>query len=278
MGDDTHRQSIMGTNGYTLNQKPNTTSDYNASVDGTMDHGAYMPHAFQPDPLLGGMMDDMVYFNPVHNYFQDVDFTSFDLNFDAFVIPPVDAHGPSPQSTGTTTSKPSGRNVARDAQRGHAAFKRSPWLWDPEPKDYVSKEQQGLDINEKSINSSAAFGDLRDKPSPRPKLSTTTRDRLFAMVLSEHKDTTRVPSFPSLDLLNYLVQAHFAHEEHQCDSFIHVPTFNPEDSPAELLGSIIGSGATFISVPAIWQFGYAIQEIVRQRMERVVSDCAFLSC
>lgn len=257
-------------NSYAPDRRRNVTSNYNSNTGGAVGEAVYMAHAFQPNTLLDGVSDDNGYFNPAHNlFFQDIDFTSFDLPFDTFVIPPIDPQGPSPQSSSTATSKP-GRIVARDASRGYAAFKQSPWLWEPELKDYVSREKQGLHLNEEAINNSAAFEKLVDKPSQRPKLGLATRDRLFAMILGEHKEGTRVPSFPSLDLLNYLVQAHFAHEEHQCDSFMHASTFNPDDTLTELLGSVIGSGATFISVPAIWQFGYAIQEIVRVRMERLV--------
>ena len=227
---------------------------------------------FQPDMLLDGRTDDLAYFNPPYTFSQDIDFTSFDLNFDAFVFPPIDAFGPSPQST-ADGSKASGRNAVKDASRRHAAFRRSPWLWEPESKDYVSREKQGLQLNEESINSAAAFEKLGSTPTRWPKLSLATRDKLFAMVVSEHKDLSRVPSFPSLDLLNYLLHADLAYGEHMCDDFFHGPTFDPDDTLTEFLACVIASGATFISVPAIWQFGYAMQEIVRQRMERIVSVC-----
>ncbi|OIW30850.1 hypothetical protein CONLIGDRAFT_660800 [Coniochaeta ligniaria NRRL 30616] len=248
----------------------NTANNFDVNVGSALAEAPYMnSNEFQPGVLLDGISDDMAYFNPVHTYFQDMDFTSFDLNFDAFVIPAMDATVLSPQSTSINSSKTSGRNAVRDASRRHAAFRRSPWLWEPESKDYVSREKQGLQLNEESINSAAAFEKLVDTPTRWPKLSHATRDKLFAMIVSEHKDPSRVPSFPSLELLNYLLQADLAHGDHMCDDFFHAPTFNPEDTLTELLASVIASGATFISVPAIWQFGYAMQEIVRQRMERI---------
>ncbi|KAH8907791.1 hypothetical protein BR93DRAFT_895384 [Coniochaeta sp. PMI_546] len=250
-------------------QVGNVTSNYSSNIGGALGEPPYVNSGFQPDVLLDGISDDMAYFNPANTYFQDMDFTSFDLNFDAFIIPALDAAGPSPQSQSINSSRASGRDAARDASRRHAAFRRSPWLWEPESKDYVSREKQGLQINEESINSAVAFERLVDTPTRWPKLSLATRDKLFAMVVSEHKDPSRVPSFPSLELLNYLLQADLAHGDRMCDDFFHAPTFNPEDTLTELLASVIASGATFISVPAIWQFGYALQEIVRQRMERL---------
>lgn len=251
-------------------QVGNVASNYNSNASGAPTGAPYMDNEFQPAILMDGISEDMTYFNPVHTYFQDMDFTSFDLNFDAFVIPGLDATGPSPQSLCINSSRTPRRDAARDASRRHAAFRRSPWLWEPELKDYVSREQQGLQINEGSIKSATAFEKLGDAPTRRPKLSLATRDKLFAMIVSEHKDPSRVPSFPSLDLLNYLLHADLTHGDHMCDDFFHAPTFDPDDTLTELLASVIASGATFISVPAIWQFGYALQEIVRQRLERLV--------
>lgn len=261
--------------GYPYGQNSSGPSNFasNVNVGSLPGEASYVHDGFQADPILDGMVDDMSYFNPVHTFYQDIDFTSFDFNFDAFVIPGVDS-GPSPQIS-IKSSKPSGPHGARNASRRHAAFKRSPWLWEPEAKDYVSREKQGLQINEESINNSAALEKLVNVPYYRPSLSLTTRDRLFAMIISEHKDPSHVPSFPSLDLLNYLLHADLAHGANMCDDFFHAPTFNPEETLTELLASVIASGATFISVPAIWQFGYAMQEIVRLRMEKVVSGLFF---
>ena len=256
--------------GYPYSRNGDAASNFASHAGGHHGEVPYMGVGFPPDVGLDHITDDINFFNPVHTYFQDIDFTSFDLNFDAFVIPPADANGPSPGAFSIDSSKASGRHTARDASRRHAAFKRSPWLWEPEAQDYVSREKQGLHVNEESINSATTFN-LVDTPSYRPKMSLATRDRLFAMIISEHKDASRVPSFPSLDLLNYLLHADLTYAEHMCDDFFHAPTFNPEETLTELLACVIASGATFISVPAIWQFGYAMQEVVRVRMERVVS-------
>ncbi|KAK3943196.1 hypothetical protein QBC46DRAFT_307969 [Diplogelasinospora grovesii] len=221
------------------------------------------------DSTMDGIADDMVFFNPVHNLFQDMDFTSWDLNFDAFPIPQLDSHGPSPQSTGTNNTSKSAGRPPKDPARRHAVFKRSPWLWEPETTDYVRKETEGLHLNEEGLSRSSAFGRLLDRPINKLKMSIATRDQLFAIVLAESKDPTSVRSFPSLELLNYLLQAHFVHDEYQFDSWIHSATFNPEEVIAELLASIIANGASFIAVPSIWQFGFAMQEIVRQRLETI---------
>lgn len=247
-------------------------------------HEAMEPTPFMPDvmgqnaSLIDPISDDMVYFNPMSNFLQDMDFTmSWDMNFDAFSIPQFDLQGPSPQSQSSTTNpvtRPSPRNAVRDSSRGHSAFKRSPWLWDPKKEDYVQQQKEGLHIDEQSISQSPAFGKLMDRPSRRLKMTAHQRDRIFSIVLAQNKDPSKVPSFPTLDLLNYLLQAHFVQDEHQFDSWIHPASFDPENALPELLAAIISSGASFISVPAIWQFGLAMHEVVRLGVSDLVSVLA----
>lgn len=242
-------------------------------------HEAMEPTPFMPDvmgqnsSLIDPISDDMVYFNPMSNFLQDMDFTmSWDMNFDAFSIPQFDLQGPSPQSsTANAVTRPSPRNTVRDSSRGHSAFKRSPWLWDPKKEDYVQQQKEGLHIDEQSISQSPAFGKLMDRPSRRLKMTAHQRDRIFSIVLAQNKDPSKVPSFPTLDLLNYLLQAHFVQDEHQFDSWIHPASFDPENALPELLAAIISSGASFISVPAIWQFGLAMHEVVRLGVSDLVS-------
>lgn len=245
-----------------------------------LDEGSTHPEAFaiqamapDDDPMVDPIADEMAYFNPMLNLFQDIDLEmSWDLNFDAFSIPPLDVQGPSPQSSNTNISatRSSTRNALRDPSRGHAAFKRSPWLWEPKHEDYVRLDKQGLDIDEQSLAQSSAFGRFMDRPSRKLRINAHQRDRIFAIVLAQNKDPTKVPSFPTLDLLNYLLQASFVRDEYQLDSWIHAPSFDPDATMPELLAAILANGATFISVPAIWQFGMALQEVVRLGMATAV--------
>ena len=249
-------------------------------MDGINDPTYMMDILGQPGSMGDGMMDNMVYFNPVHNLFQDIDFTtSWDLSFDSFTIPQLDVQEPSPQSATSSISKPSHRHHTRDPCRGHAAFKRSPWLWEPKNKeDYVLREKEHLQINEKMIACAPALARLSENPARKMKMSLTTRDRLFSIVLAQHKDPLKVPSFPSLELLNYLMQAHFVQDDSKYDSWIHASSFDPDGTSPELLGAVVSSGATFISVPAIWQFGLALQEVIRLGIANVVSHlCRLLS-
>ncbi|CAJ2503751.1 Uu.00g111450.m01.CDS01 [Anthostomella pinea] len=256
--------------GLETNRMTTYDMDREMSIVAGNDHLAVNDNVVQKpylaDPLthsvpIERIADDMVYFNPTHNFFQDMDFTSWDLNFDGFQVPQFEVNGPSPQSSTASASRLA--CIARDPSRGHAAFKRSPWLWEPKSKDYVGRDKEGLALNEDKIPQSPAYDKILATHSHRLKVELVIRDRLFAMVLAQNKDPLRIPSFPSLEILNYLLQTHFVQDEYQADSWIHSASFHPSEAMPELLAAIISSGATLIATPAVWQFGLALQEVVR---------------
>lgn len=217
------------------------------------------------DPILGGLP----YFTPMQNLFQDIDFeTTWDLDLDNFPIPNIGLQDPSPQSSDLNnpfTSNNQPRRVFRDPSLGHAAFKRySPWLWEPnKQEDYVHKQKEGLTLDEQALSKSSAFDKTMLKKSRKMTLKSQQRDWIFSLVLAQNKDVRKVPSFPTLELLNFLMHAHFVQDEQQMNSWIHSASLNLETAMPELLAAIISNGATFISVPAVWRFGLALHEIVR---------------
>ncbi|KAK7420627.1 hypothetical protein QQX98_002621 [Neonectria punicea] len=245
-----------GDSGYMTKAPAHTQVPFNEG------HADYDGSTFLGPSSIDGLTDNLLYFNPVHNIFQDMDF-SWDLDFDGFTIPTLDVNGPSPQSTSTANSKRSSRRTGRDVSRGHAAFKRSPWIFEPDVKDYVNRETEALALDDEALPASSAFEKFANSSKTRLQMPSPMRDRLFAMVLAHNPTPRRVPSFPSLDLLNYLLQAHFAQEERKCDALIHKASFDPATAIPELLATIISSGATYISVAAIWQFGLALDEVAR---------------
>ncbi|KAK8074660.1 hypothetical protein PG997_009323 [Apiospora hydei] len=263
----------------------------------------YLPHYEDAAShhIMNPAADDMFFYNPTHNnFFQDMDFTSWDLNFDSYTIPQVDIQGPSPQSSSAASVARHAR-LPRDPSRGHAAFKRSPWLWEPKSRDNALRESESIAVNEESIAGSPAYEKILASSSKRLKMGLADRDRLFAIVLAQRKNPLqdnqlaeesqllteipllffrtgivnadprrhsdkspgKVPSFPSLDLLNYLLQTHFVHDEYETDNWIHAASLDPSTAMPELLAMLVASGAGFIAVPSIWQFGLALQEVVR---------------
>ena len=225
-------------------------------------------HLMQPPPIMPSQDGEIIYGDPMRDFLQDMDF-SWDLNFDDFIIPQVDIQEPSPEQVTSSTSMRHHR-AARDPSRGHAAFKRSPWLWEPQSKDYVNTERENLVLKEVFIPQPPYMERLPTPTAQQIKMLAAGRDRLFAMVLNQNKDQLRVPSFPPLELLNYLLQTHFVQEDRKTDCWIHTPSFEPATATSELLGAIVANGSQYIAVPAIWQFGMAMQEVARISLSLLV--------
>lgn len=235
---------------------------------------AFMPAILESDhSLLGPASDGMGFFSPMQNLFQDMDFApSWDMDYNSFSLPLLGLQGPSPLSSHShsyanpaLTPNDHGRVAFRDASVGHAAFKRySPWLWEPNhQEDYVQQQKEGLTIDEQALAQSPAFDRMMDNTPRNMLLKPQHRDRIFALVLAQNRDVRKVPSFPTLDLLNYLFQAHFVQDEQQLNSWVHASSLDAETAMPELLGAIIANGATFVSIPAVWQFGLALHEVIR---------------
>ncbi|KAI5925748.1 hypothetical protein F4810DRAFT_699971 [Camillea tinctor] len=262
------------------NEVTNVTNHDDGAKLSLVEHSYFHDQLAQTEPIMEGIPDDMMYFNPNHNPIQEMGFSLWDLNFDNFIIPQSESKGDSPQSSITSTSRPS--RLPRDPAQCHAAFKRSPWLWEPQSRDSLRLGKEGLVFNEEKIAQSPAYEKMLMSKPHRLKLENAVRDRLFAMVLMQNKDLIKIPSFPSLDLLSYLIQAHFVQDEYQTDSWIHAASFNPAKVMPELLAAVVSSGATFIAVPAIWQFGLSLQEVVRvgvaEKFEASNSSTRDLQC
>lgn len=147
----------------------------------------------------------------------------------------------------------------------YAAFERSPWLWTPTSSDQTLNDQEHISLNEGTIP--AAF----EPSSPETRfyefshcyINTQMRDKMLSLVISVPKVNTRNLSFPSLDLLNTIIQVYFAQESNKVDTFIHSATLEPNETLPHLIMAIVSGGSLLISTPAIWKMGLALQEITR---------------
>lgn len=232
----------------------------------------FMPDTMGGQPPMGpGFGNDMVFFNSAQNPFQEMDF-SWDLNFENVTLPQFGGTEPGLHQDGSSSSNHSSRTATRDHSRGHAAFQRSPWLWEPEVKDNTAHAKEGLTMLDEAGSRPPALASFQGIPAHRLQISATTRDTLFAIVLGQNSNFNRVPSFPSVDLLSHLLQAHFARSSSAGDYWIHLPSFDPAVALPELIAAIIASGATSISTTAIWRFGFALQEVVRVALGGRVSE------
>jgi hypothetical protein len=231
------------------------------------------------DELSFNDMNVMLFLPNVSGFNQDLDFSFWDFNFKGVQLPNTNSPADlvvtqhSTPFNSTTASK-----VTKDISRGYAAFKRSPWLWTPAQKDHQLCDSDNLALDEVSITSgltpSSTSSFSVEKLTRTPHLDASLRDRMFALVLkmTMNNSTKSVPSFPPLDILNYTLHMFFVRQNYQVDHWIHAPTFSATKVCPHLVAALISAGSNFISTPAIWKMGLALQEVVRLAVAELVSD------
>jgi hypothetical protein len=212
---------------------------------------------------------------PRSSYFsQDLDFGMWDFDLDTIELAGINDSNTSLSGTDQNHSpKPSSR-MPKDASRRYAAFERSPWLWTPTKNDQTMIDQQDLNLDEDNIPA------VLTPASPAASIDEFTsccihhkeRDKMLSLLFAiPAAPTSKSPYLPSLNLLNSIIQVYFVQESFKVDQLIHVGTFDPSKTLPQLLTAIVAAGSSFISTPAIWKMGLALQEVVRHSCANYVS-------
>jgi hypothetical protein len=177
---------------------------------------------------------------------------------------------------------PSGQGISlphQESQSKTAAFRNSHWHFRPNSKDHVAAEQHNLSLH---TTSNLVPPETRISLPKRAteKLTASTRDKVLAMVLERCRPeniSKAVASFPSVELLDVLLQYCLTSPVSQADVFLHLPTFNPNKKRPELLAAVIAYGAVLTGDSALTKLGLAIQECVRtSAVSLVVFSLAWL--
>lgn len=153
-------------------------------------------------------------------------------------------------------------------------FKRSPWLWTPVHVDNAYSGQESLRINEKAINSILRNDQqyyFTAKFTPTV-VDSSCRDRILFMIYSTTHSTSPLQAFPSESYLDRMVQVYFGWQSLEPASWIHAPSLSVTECPTELLATIIGAGASSISIDSVCRMGYALQERSRLSLSASVSN------
>lgn len=223
----------------------------------------------EQDGMSFNDINDILFLPNASEFNQDLDFGFWDFDFEGVQLPTADSgadmimtQNSAPSNPGTTLK------ATRDISRRYAAFKRSPWLWTPAQKDHQLSDQENLAQDEVSISTgltpsfTASFS--IDTLTQNLHLDANLRDDIFALVLKMTMNSAKsLPTFPPLDILNHILHIYFVQQSYQVDHWIHAPTFSAAKSRPYLLMALISAGSTFISVPAVWKMGLALQEVVR---------------
>lgn len=109
------------------------------------------------------------------------------------------------------------------------------------------------------------------KRATRTRVPVSARDKIIALVAKNCRPDNlpkAVASFPSVDLLDMLVQYYLTSPVSQAGSFLHCATFDPAEARPELLAAICAAGAVLTADPTLTKLGFAIQECVRVAIPR----------
>ncbi|KAK4031276.1 hypothetical protein C8A01DRAFT_21482 [Parachaetomium inaequale] len=153
------------------------------------------------------------------------------------------------------------------------AFRNHHWRFRPNPKDNGAAEEHNLSLP----------SDTRDHPSPESQISfarrvtparlgSATRDNILTIVIKSIRPDNlhnAVASFPSVELLDTLIQFYLTSPLARADSFIHAATFDPNEKKAELLLAMAAAGAVLTSDLTLTKLGYAMQECLRKAIPRL---------
>ncbi|KAF2489321.1 hypothetical protein BU16DRAFT_496007 [Lophium mytilinum] len=199
----------------------------------------------------------------------DLDFSFLDDMNSPRSPPPPPLVSQSPIST--TVSQPSTVGFGAEAFRKSDVHNE----WEPGTEDHHRQEYPNLIMPQKlrpeDIRRSFEVSSMSHRRMP-----SLMRDRVLAMILRSScgSATERIlKSFPSLEVLNDLIQLAFVHmKEHQVIQFIHLPSVDLDDQRAEFLGSLIAYGSVSSPSQTVRKFGYALQEIVRASILRLVEE------
>ncbi|KAH8820819.1 hypothetical protein F5884DRAFT_850067 [Xylogone sp. PMI_703] len=213
--------------------------------------------------------NQLLEFSPRNDYFtQDFDFGIWDVDLEGieFIYQSTGDRGS--QSTGSDnrhrSSEPSISH--RAISRRYAAFERSPWLWNPTQEDHSMNDHADIAVDEEAIPSVLTL-ELHSASTAadfsRCFIDSKCRDKLLSLLFTLRRNPDQFPSFPSLSLLNNLIKVYFTQESYRVDQLIHIGTFNAKDTTPQLLMAIISAGCSFISIPAVWKMGLALQEVTR---------------
>ncbi|KAH6876532.1 c6 zinc finger domain-containing protein [Thelonectria olida] len=158
-------------------------------------------------------------------------------------------------------------NPRKHVALGAEAYKRSSLsVWEPRQEDSIAVELEDLSAL------GTDHGSPETQPPPlneycvRDRLSRPARDKFLGMILNHcrlERSHFAIKAFPTPEVLDDLLQGFFFHHRRQIDSYIHIPSFRPNELRPELLGGIVASGAVLTDIISVQKLGFAIQETVR---------------
>ena len=193
-----------------------------------------------------------------------IELEDIDLRFldDYNVNIPFELADPSPvfsQTVDHSTTDP-----CRAAALASDAFHNCHWRFRPNAQDHGAAEEHNLSL---PTDHRPPESRLRlNQRVTRTKLSVSSRDKILTTVVESCRPenlSRAVASFPSVELLDSLLQYSLTSPVARLDSFLHAATFRPNEKRPELLAAMAARGAALTADPALTKLGHAIQESLR---------------
>ncbi|KAK3117131.1 hypothetical protein LTR53_001788 [Teratosphaeriaceae sp. CCFEE 6253] len=242
--------------------------------------GAYQPPGFNPAemgfpdffeqimmPGVGMPQHASVMPPDVSNFTSDLTFDTGDFDF-SFL-----ASGLTRPSSAQEHRPDVGSSTAEVAQTGHSdvhlrseAFRRAPWSWNhwiPERNSHTFAGQETIDVRQDRVDASDQLTSPDSVRLVHCNLGNPERDRMIRVVTQVAQKKLAMPSFPSLELLEDLIDIFLLQDSSAIDSYVHSASFNCEEVRTELLLAIVAAGARYIALDPVWKMGLVIQEVVR---------------
>jgi len=174
-------------------------------------------------------------------------------------------HGQPPPQGSTDPCRPAA--ICTETFRKH-------WKFRPSAQDHGSAEEHNLSLPSAGFDHASPESRISlGRRVSSPCLSVAARDKILTTVVqscSSENLSRAVASFPSVELLDTLLQYYLTSPLAHADSFLHVATFDPSDKRPEILAAMVACGAVLTSDPALSKLGFAIQESLRIAVPRHV--------
>lgn len=216
-----------------------------------------------------------------HSLNWDLDFSGIDLAlFDQSLmhesLQQDSFHHDVPTAAASAAEQPT-QNAAVDSAAADRAkaFDRSLWRYMPRSKSNpVTAGETNLAFPDgESEGQSPGLIPPRNIISER--LSYTSRDRLLALVLesSSNENSKRIAAgFPSVELLDGMIQVFFSSPSVDAGSYLHLPTFSPSQIHPLLLVCVVAAGAFSAPDDLLRKLGQALHEVARVAMSKSIEE------
>lgn len=209
----------------------------------------------------------------VFDFGQDtnLELNDLDLSFlnDYNLQNPFAAYMESPDATqstkGSVVSNPPSALGDESLQRA------STWRFRPVTQDNGSNEQHNFSLPSAETNKKL----LVDRRMTTEPLSYNMRDRIIGLVVSSCKQGNiprSVLCFPSLELLDSLLQFYLTSKFPMFSGLFHLPTLRPSRLRPELVAAMIAAGACLTPDVSLQKVGYALNEALRLSVPQLVED------